>query len=381
MRVARRAPEYAPMRNGESGRPAEHVNEIVFQGEIFRMGRWRLPASHPLFVNSGPINGYCFVFPRTSLWVRHAGGRDFVADPSVALFYNDGQEYSRRAISPQGDSCDYVDVDLGALRQAIGAYDPAGADHPTHVFRHARCASDRVSDWRHRVVDRYTRTVADADPLLVEEMLVGILDRLLRLAYTLPCATPPPAGEDVVEQVRGILGANLGRGITLSQLARVTGNSPFRLCRLFRRSTRTTIHGYLSELRLRTALRRLADPRIDLSALALDLGYSTHSHFTNAFRRQYGVVPSAVRGLSARGCAELMLCMQNHKTTKRQSDKTTAPPILPSVGGHSGGADTDARHLLRSNHPRNSFLRRHDAEPHLGLSGRRGRRAGTHLSG
>jgi AraC-like DNA-binding protein len=37
-----------------------------------------------------------------------------------------------------------------------------------------------------------------------------------------------------------------------------------------------------------------------LTELALDLGYSSHSHFTDAFRREFGVSPAAFRaGASA----------------------------------------------------------------------------------
>ena len=48
-------------------------------------------------------------------------------------------------------------------------------------------------------------------------------------------------------------------------------------------------------MRLRTALERAADPGADLTDLALDLGYSSHSHFTAAFRKAFGVTPSAFR--------------------------------------------------------------------------------------
>ncbi|MBA3270667.1 MAG: helix-turn-helix domain-containing protein [Acidobacteria bacterium] len=41
---------------------------------------------------------------------------------------------------------------------------------------------------------------------------------------------------------------------------------------------------------------RLTEPGVDLLATALDLGYSSHSHFTETFRRSFGITPSAVRG-------------------------------------------------------------------------------------
>jgi AraC-like DNA-binding protein len=55
---------------------------------------------------------------------------------------------------------------------------------------------------------------------------------------------------------------------------------------------------YRHELRLRLALDRLRDPNVDLTDLSLDLGYSSHSHFTARFRRHFGIVPSQVRAKS-----------------------------------------------------------------------------------
>ena len=55
------------------------------------------------------------------------------------------------------------------------------------------------------------------------------------------------------------------------------------------------IHRYLTQLRLRSSLERLADGANDLTALALELGFSSHSHFTDAFRREFGHAPSRDR--------------------------------------------------------------------------------------
>jgi len=64
----------------------------------------------------------------------------------------------------------------------------------------------------------------------------------------------------------------------------------FHLCRVFRTATGTSLHAYRSQLRLREALGRVPDAA-DLTALALDLGYASHSHFTQAFRRAFGTTP------------------------------------------------------------------------------------------
>jgi AraC-like DNA-binding protein len=52
--------------------------------------------------------------------------------------------------------------------------------------------------------------------------------------------------------------------------------------------------GYRQALRLRTALERLPLSAGELTTLALELGFSSHSHFTASFTREYGVPPSSV---------------------------------------------------------------------------------------
>ena len=59
-----------------------------------------------------------------------------------------------------------------------------------------------------------------------------------------------------------------------------------------------SLRGYLGRLRARLAAERLARGAPDLTELALDLGFADHAHFTNAFRREWGVPPSRLRARS-----------------------------------------------------------------------------------
>jgi AraC-like DNA-binding protein len=67
------------------------------------------------------------------------------------------------------------------------------------------------------------------------------------------------------------------------------------LTQLFQQIEGIPLYRYQLRLRLARALDRL-DRTDDLTALALELGFSSHSHFTAAFRRTYGASPSALRG-------------------------------------------------------------------------------------
>src|SRR5262249_41244147 len=116
-------------------------------------------------------------------------------------------------------------------------------------------------------------------------------------------ASRPPTRRqrDAVQHVKGVLAHTLGERVGLDSFAREAGLSAFHLCRAFRAVTGSTLHAYRNRLRLHRALEGLADgaPLVDL---ALDLGYSSHSHFSAAFRRGFRATPSAVRrALGARG--------------------------------------------------------------------------------
>jgi len=99
----------------------------------------------------------------------------------------------------------------------------------------------------------------------------------------------------VVEAAKNAIASNLDRNVTLHELCSAIHCSPWQLCRAFRRATGQTLTSYRHALRLQIALERLRHRDIDLTELALELGYSSHSHFTHVFHRHLGITPSEVR--------------------------------------------------------------------------------------
>jgi AraC-like DNA-binding protein len=100
---------------------------------------------------------------------------------------------------------------------------------------------------------------------------------------------------DFVERVKLAIARDLDKNTSLRELSRGLNCSPFQLCRSFRRATGQTITSYRHGLRLRVALERLRHRGTDITDLALELGYCSHSHFTNVFRRHLGITPSQYR--------------------------------------------------------------------------------------
>ena len=88
-----------------------------------------------------------------------------------------------------------------------------------------------------------------------------------------------------------MLASDLARRWTLAEIAAEVRGSPVYLTQVFQQVEGLPLYRYQLRLRLARALDLLAQYD-DLTALSLDLGFSSHSHFSAAFRQAYGRSPS-----------------------------------------------------------------------------------------
>jgi AraC-like DNA-binding protein len=143
----------------------------------------------------------------------------------------------------------------------------------------------------------------------VEETVLRLLGRLVPAACRAAGmgdarGDPRPAGtkrdRELVEDAKAELSRSLGAPARLAEVAARLEVSPFRLCRTFRRETGSTVHRYRNRLRLAASLELLRQTRGGVTDVALSLGFSSHSHFTAAFRKEYGGTPREIRRASGR---------------------------------------------------------------------------------
>lgn len=271
----------------------------IFASDLVAIGRFRCPIDHPKFRNSGPIRQSCFVFPRSSVVIEHDGQPPFVGDPALATMYNAGQAYERRPVSAEGDRCDWYAVAPSVIGDAVQPFDPAAAEHPARAIRHLHAPVSPALYLAQRRLFLSLQSETPPEPLQVEETTIGLLTELLASAYR-GAPRRSSSGErtraarqrrDLALDARRMLDRTYRHPPGLRALAAAVGCSPFHLCRAFRDVTGSTIHGHLTTVRLRAALEALPDAR-DMTAVALDAGFSSHSHFTAAFRRSFGIPPS-----------------------------------------------------------------------------------------
>lgn len=84
--------------------------------------------------------------------------------------------------------------------------------------------------------------------------------------------------------------------VSLAEVADVVGCSPIYLTQSFQRCEGAPLYRYHLRLRLSRALFQLRTCS-EITPLAFELGFSSHSHFTSAFRAAFGMSPSQYRSL------------------------------------------------------------------------------------
>ncbi len=151
----------------------------------------------------------------------------------------------------------------------------------THAYLRFRLAVEAMTEGR-------------TDGLELEEACLSLLAATPEL--TAPDAKPATKRRHVelVEDAKALLLRRFRESLSLDEVARAVGASAYHLARLFGRHTGFTLHGYRTRMRLLHALDRLEESRGSLTDLALELGYSSQSHFTDAFRRAFGAPPGSV---------------------------------------------------------------------------------------
>ena len=277
----------------------EQIDRVVFETDLVRIGAFRCHPEHPSFQDTGPAENYCFVFPRTAVEIQHEHEPAFVANPNVVTFYNAGQVYWRNPISPEGDRCDWFGVEPGLVRDALRGSDPGVDGRPERLFQFSRGWSDAQCYLLQRRLFSWVTSGNAVDPLAIDEMVIELLDRVLRCTCTSRFASDQPkigrSHRDIVHEIETLLSQRVEDRLTLKEIAREVGLSAYHVCRLFRRVTGIKIHQYSLRLRIREALTDVVESGRSLTEIALDAGFSSHSHFTDMFRHEFSVTPSSVR--------------------------------------------------------------------------------------
>jgi AraC family transcriptional regulator len=141
------------------------------------------------------------------------------------------------------------------------------------------------------------------DRLYAETLGIEIAQLLLRDYSTSSRGVKSiPAGGLTRNNARRVLEyaeANLGRAVTVRELAEVAQLSTCHFVRMFKRTLDLTPYQYLVERRIERAKELLRRKNASLAEVGLATGFSSQSHFTSAFHRAVGRTPAEFQRLAA----------------------------------------------------------------------------------
>jgi len=105
------------------------------------------------------------------------------------------------------------------------------------------------------------------------------------------CQRQKRVGQDRVDRVISILKSDIAEPPTLEALGKQVGCSPFYLSRIFSQQMGQTISQFLRQLRMEKAAELLRQGRLNVTQVAMEVGYSSSSHFSVAFHETFGCCP------------------------------------------------------------------------------------------
>ncbi len=230
------------------------------------------------------------VLPYQGVFAKHdAPGRHVVGTPSHAVFIAADTPYRVSFPGAIGDRSLTLKFDRALAPEAVGASAPQGLlSAPAMLLRNLLGA-------------RLMR--GDGDAFEHEDAALRLLAlslQALRQADETERSATRARRARALERVKEAVALAPADKWSIARLAQVARVSPFHLCHVFRQRVGTSIYDYVLQERLAHALDAVLDGE-DLTRIALDTGFASHSHFTARFRRFFGCTPAAFRRRAAAG--------------------------------------------------------------------------------
>ncbi len=232
------------------------------------------------------------IFPRRGVFECRHGQTTWTADANIALSFNQNDAYRVSHPADGGDDCSVFVFAPDVLGEVLAADRLLHAQSETRPFPGRYILIEPALQYCQRWLHHQLRQ-DPLEALAAEETSLNLLSRTAaQMAGQPGTGLRPPAGaarayqRRLAEEVRSLIATQPGEPLSLNDLARRVHCSPYHLARLFHAEVGTPIHNDRLRLRLALALERLAQGEDNLSLLAAELGFTSHSHLSSGFRRR-----------------------------------------------------------------------------------------------
>jgi len=230
------------------------------------------------------------VFPYRGVYVRHVNREEVVAEANQVVFFNQSESYRISHPVAGGDACLSLAIDESLLHELAPKEQLQKGE--ALVFRRQR---QRIDARAQMLVAQLRHSLSrNQDEPLEAESLALTLSRHALGDGGAHDVSPSVGRRKLVDRAKLVLSSGPSRRWTLAEIAREVGVSPVYLTQVFQQVEAMPLYRYQLRLRLARALDLLGRCE-DLTQLSLDLGFSSHSHFTASFRQTYGCTPAQFR--------------------------------------------------------------------------------------
>jgi len=266
---------------GERIEKADSFRLTVHSSDLARVDNYYVGPNRP--PKAGYELGYQIALPYQGLFSYFTGSRGWMIDATRTLCISPGWDfYEEKPIPSISHAAILVNPTFELVDEICGSR--TSETNPAFVQASLPC-SRQLKLLTHMLL---RHPPGYDEPLRKDEWVISVLQQL----------QPPRASRtrssNVVDRAKEALHAHSSDRLSLCQMANLVGVSAAYLTQEFTRSEGLPLYKYQLQLRLNRALLDL--PHCDsITELALDLGFSSHSHFTSVFRKTFGMTPSQFR--------------------------------------------------------------------------------------
>lgn len=231
------------------------------------------------------------VMVRAGAFVRcDAAGMAFL-DPTVIGFFEAHRPYTIRHPEPRPDVSTVIAIrDIDALAEALGTAMPS-----PDVFRRSVVRATVETRLLHRRLLKACRT--PGYEALAEELAVTLILDAAAASHDLVITEDgdlPPHKRQALA-IANYINRRYRGPVALRDIGAAIGLSPFQVCRIFRAHMGATVRQHVMALRVDAATAALLETGASITEIALESGFSSHSHLTATMKRLLGATPNEVR--------------------------------------------------------------------------------------
>jgi AraC family transcriptional regulator len=270
------------------------IRRTLFESETLQIGLFE---AHPASDACGDVerqSSNFVVLPVSGVFSKHdAPGRHVVGTPSHAVFVAADTPYRIGFPGAIGDRALTLRFGEALAPDQVNCHS-SGETTASHGLLPANAMMLRNLLW--------TRLDGvEADEFEIEALGLDLLRMSLRSMRT---GNAPLRRSTQVRRMRALERVKEAVALAptdkwdVAKLAKIANLSPFHLCHVFRQIIGTSIYHYVLHERLAHTLNAILDSRDDLTAIALDAGFASHSHFTARFRSFFSCTPTALRRMA-----------------------------------------------------------------------------------